>query len=343
MGNHWPTVEKPKDVYDVVVVGGGAAGLSGAKIIARMRRSVLVVDAGTPRNAAAVGVHNYLYAEGTSPQQLGDIGRQEVRAYGVDIVEGTATAASLLADSGPGSPRFRVDVRSAAGPPITLKARRILLATGLVDELPAIPGLSARWGIDVLHCPFCHGWEARDKAIGVIGTSTMGPVQVRLFRHLSQDIVYFQHTAPDSSEDEREQMAALGVRHITGPVAALETGEDGALSRVRMVDGRAVARDAVVVASTLRVRQDLLRDLGLSVSEQSMGGTTGTYLNTDSVGATATPGVWAAGNLSSPMVQVIDAASAGAAAGSSIHFDLLDEEVGSAVTAYRASRETQPR
>jgi len=329
------TVSGTKDRYDVVVVGGGAAGLSGAKILARSRRSVLVIDAGAPRNAPAEGVHNYLYAEGTAPERLREVGLAEARGYGVDVIEGSASAAALLADPAPGAARFRLAVSTPGGGQRLVSARRLLLATGLVDGLPQVPGMTERWGKDVLHCPYCHGWEVRDQAIGVVGTTTMGPVQVRLFRQLSEDVVYFQHTAPDPSQEQREEFAALGVDHVTGQVIGVET-DDGILSGLQMADGRVIARQAVVVATTLRAREDLLGDLGLSVSEQTMGGSVGTYLQTGPSGATATAGVWAAGNLSAPMVQVIDAAAAGAGAGSAIHLDLLDEDVEVAVAVHRA-------
>lgn len=189
-------VGSAKDHYDVVVVGGGSAGLSGAKILARSRRSVLVIDGGEPRNAPAGGVHNYLYAEGAAPEHLRAVGLAEASGYGVDVVEGAATAAAVLSAPAAGSGRFQVELIAAEGGARVVSARRLLLATGLVDMLPAVPGVAERWGKDVLHCPFCHGWEVRDQAIGVLGTSTMGLVQVRLFRQLSEDVVYFQHTPP---------------------------------------------------------------------------------------------------------------------------------------------------
>ncbi len=331
------TRTSPKRHYDVVVVGGGAAGLSGAKILARSRRSVLVVDAGEPRNAPAAGVHNYLYAEGIAPRRLREVGRAEARDYGVDVVEGAATSVSVVPAPSRGSARFRLELTTTGGRVASVSARRLLLATGVVDGLPAVPGLAQRWGRDVLHCPFCHGWEIRDQAIGVLGTSTMGPVQVQLFRRLSEDVVYFQHTAPDPSAEQREQMTAVGVALVTGEVAAVESVNDR-LTSVRMTDGRVIGRQAVVVATTLRAREDLLGDLGLAVSKQTMGGAIGTYLETGPSGATAVPGVWAAGNVSAPMVQVIDSAAAGAGAGASIHMDLLDEDVEVAVAAHQAQQ-----
>jgi len=325
-----------RDSVDVVVVGGGAAGLSAAKILARSRRSVLMVDGGEPRNAPANGVHNYLYAEGSSPRRLRETGRAEALAYDVQVVDGAATAATVLPQPEPGGPRFSVGLRTAEGATRTVQARRLVLATGLLDVLPDIEGLRKRWGRDVLHCPFCHGWEVRDQAVGVIGTNAMALHQVTLFRQLTEDLVYFQHTAPDPTGEQREQLAALGVEHVAGEVAAVQTSGD-ALSGVRMADGRVVGRRAVAVATGLEAREDLLADLGLATTELQLGGiVAGHYLPADPSGLTATPGVWAAGNLAAPMAQVINAAAAGAAVGAAVHMDLIGEDTDVAVSAYRA-------
>ena len=145
------TSAEDTDIFDIVVVGGGAAGLSGAKIAARSRRSVLVIDSGTPRNAPAGGVHNYLYAEGTAPAKLGEIGLAEAAKYGVQIVAGTAASATVLDTPAWGAPRFAITIDVQDGATRTVSARRVLLATGLVDVLPDIPGLGQRWGREVLH------------------------------------------------------------------------------------------------------------------------------------------------------------------------------------------------
>lgn len=329
------SVVPSNEIYDVVVVGGGAAGLSGAKIAARSRRSVLVIDAGDPRNGPADGVHNYLYAEGASPVRLGQIGRVEAASYDVDIVHGTAISATVADLPEQGSTRFTIDITKANSGTMIVKARRLLLASGLVDELPQIPGLRERWGKDVLHCPFCHGWEVRDQAIGIIGTNPMALHTMQLFRALSPDVVYFQHTAPDPTDEQRELLAALGVRHVTGQVTGIETTDDH-LSGVRMADGEIVARQAIGVTTFLRGRTDLVADLGLAMADLEVGGTVvGTYLPADPSGLTATPGVWAAGNLAAPMAQVINSAAAGAAAGAAIHMDLMAEDNQITVAAYR--------
>ncbi len=325
-----------QDVFDIVVIGGGAAGLSGGKIAARSRRSVLVIDSGTPRNAPAHGVHNYLYAEGTSPSRLVEIGRAEAGKYGVQIIDAKVTGAARLDLPVDGESRFTVDVEQD-GSKRTISARRILLATGLIDTLPDIPGMRERWGRDVLHCPFCHGWEVRDQGVGVVGTGPMSLHTVQLFRALTTDVIYFQHTAPDPTEEQIEILAALGVPHIAGQVARIETTDDQ-LSGVRMSDGEVIPREAVAVTTRIDGRTDLIAELGLAMTDLEVGGAMlGSYLPTGAMGLTDVSGVWAAGNLSDPMAQVITAAAAGAAAGSAIHMDLMAEDTTIAVERHRRS------
>lgn len=328
--------------YDLVVVGGGAAGLSAAKIAARSRRSVLLIDAGEPRNAPAAGIHNYLYAEGGAPGSLRETGRGEVLAYGVAVHDGSALAARVLGDPGPGAARFAVTLAASAasGGERVVRARRLLLTTGLVDDLPNLPGLAQGWGRDVIHCPFCHGWEVRDQAIGVIATGPAAVHQAGLFRALSDDVVVFWHDAPAPSDDERERLAALRIDVEETRVDAVER-RDGQLTGVRLVDGRVVARQAVSVSPVLRARADLLEDLGLDLIDLVAGGTVmGTYLAAGAAGATTAPGVWAAGNLTDPMAQVITAAAAGAAAGAAVHVDLLAEDTELAVARFRETQQS---
>src|SRR5919107_1547066 len=172
--------------YDVVVVGGGAAGLSGALALSRARRKVLVVDAGQPRNAPAGHVHNYLGREGTPPGELLAIGREEVAGYGGEVVTGEVVGAERVGDV------FRVDLADGSH----VQARRLLVTTGLTDELPDIPGVRELWGSDVLHCPYCHGWEVRDQPVGVIASGPMAVHQALLFRQLTADLTLFLHNGP---------------------------------------------------------------------------------------------------------------------------------------------------
>ncbi|MET7649148.1 NAD(P)/FAD-dependent oxidoreductase [Streptomyces sp. NPDC005426] len=314
--------------YDVVVIGGGAAGLSGALALGRARRSVLVIDAGSPRNAPASHVHNYLGREGTPPSELVATGREEAARYGAEIVEGEVTAAEKL----PGGAGFRV----VRGDGTAVTARRLLVTTGLVDELPPIPGLADRWGQDVLHCPYCHGWEVRDTAIGIVALTPMAVHQALLWRQWSADVTLFLHDAPEPSDEEYEQLAARGIAVVDGEVDGLEVSGDR-LTGVRLAGGRVVPRDAVVVQPRFTARSGVLDGLGLRPTPLEMGGhTLGTYIAADPTGATEVPGVWVAGNVASLMEQVIGSAAAGLKAGAAINGDLVAEDTRRAVEARRA-------
>jgi thioredoxin reductase len=313
--------------YDVVVIGGGAAGLSGAVALARSRRSVLVVDAGQPRNAPAEGVHNYLGREGTPPGELLALGRAEVEGYGGTVVPGSVVAVERR-DGGAG---FGVALDDGR----TFTSRRLLVATGLVDELPDLPGVAGRWGRDVLHCPYCHGWEVRDQPIGILATGPTAVHQTLLFRQLSADVVFFRHTGPELPTDEAEQLTALGIPIVEGEVAAVEVTEDR-LTGVRLVSGVVVPRSAVVVAPRFTARADLLAPLGLAANDQEMrGSVVGSAVAADPTGATAVPGVWVAGNVSDMSAQVVVSAAAGMRAGAMINADLVAEEARRAVAERR--------
>ncbi|MFJ7489901.1 NAD(P)/FAD-dependent oxidoreductase [Streptomyces sp. NPDC097727] len=313
--------------YDVVVIGGGAAGLSGAVSLARARRSVLVVDAGRPRNAPASHVHSYLGREGTPPSELLAAGRDEVTGYGGVVVEGTVVAAERL----PGGEGFRVEREDGAA----VVARRLLVTTGLVDELPPVPGVAERWGREVLHCPYCHGWEVGTRPIGILATSPLAVHQALLWRQWSADITFFVHIGPEPTEEEYEQLAARGIAVIDGEVAGLEVTDDR-LTGVRLVGGRVVPREAVVVQPRFTARAGVLASLGLAAAEQEMGGQViGTYIAADPTGATEVPGVWVGGNVADPKGQVIGAAEAGVRAAAAINADLIAEETRRAVAARR--------
>jgi thioredoxin reductase len=309
--------------YEVVVVGGGAAGLSGAVALARSRRSVLVIDAGDPRNAPAAHVHGFLTRDGTPPAEIYAAGRSEVTRYGGRVETGRVTA--LRRDG----ERFEVQI----GNDRTVTARRLLVATGLRDELPDVPGLAARWGIDVLHCPYCHGWEVRDKRIGVLATGPTAIHQALLFRQLSPHVTLLQHTGPTPDGEQREQLDGRGIAVTEGKVEEIESDASG-LTGVRLPNGRRVALDAVVVAPRMTARAELLAPLGLKPAEVRIGEhVVGTRIETDATGATAVPGVWVAGNVGDVQSHVLSAAAAGLAAGAAINLDLVGAEAGSAADA----------
>jgi thioredoxin reductase len=304
------------EVRDVVVVGGGAAGLSAALMLARARRRVTVVDAGAPRNAPADGVHALLALDGVSPAELLARGRAEVTGYGGEIIAGEVSDVSAAPEG------FAVKIMTNGG---WLRARRLLIATGLVDELPGIPGLRERWGREVVHCPYCHGWEVRDRLIGVLATGPVSMHQALLFRQWTGSLRYFPNGLELSAE-EQEKLTAVGIPVITGRVARLEAGEEHALG-VRLDDGRVAGVDVVAVASRMVARAGVFSGIGIETAEHPLG----TYVAADQTGRTAVPGVWVAGNATDLSAQVSAASADGARVAAQINADLVVEDTDRAV------------
>jgi thioredoxin reductase len=300
------------ETFDVVVIGGGAAGLSAALVLGRARRRVAVVDAGEPRNAPAAHMQGFLSRDGMPPAELLAAGRVEVAGYGVGLVDDRVDVVE---------PGFVV--RLASGETVT--ARRILFATGSSDELPDIPGVRERWGRDLLHCPYCHGWEVRDQPLGVLGTVAGSVQHALLVRQWSDDVVFFAHTY-DLTGGELDQLQARGVSVVPGDVTRLVVEADR-LVGVEVADGRVVPRTAVFVRPGNVPHADgLLTALGCEVDAAG-------FAIVDATGRTSAPGVWAAGNVVDPRAQVITAAGAGSAAAIAINTDLVLDDVERALTA----------
>ncbi|MFM9609166.1 NAD(P)/FAD-dependent oxidoreductase [Streptomyces niveiscabiei] len=295
---------------DAVVIGGGAAGLNGALILARSRRSVVVIDSGSPRNAPAEAVHGLLALDGTPPSEILRRGREQVRQYGGRVVFGEVVSAEPAAPSADGDLRFTVTLADGRG----ITARRVLVATGLTDVLPEVPGLAEHWGHSVLHCPYCHGWEVRDEAIGILATGPASINHAYLFRQLTEDLTYFTH-GTDLDEDSRARFAARGIRVVDTPVTEVVSDEGGALAGVRLADGQVVARRVIAVAAPMQARTQGLEGLGLPVLDLPKG--RGFASGTD--GTTEVPGVWVAGNVTDLVAQVGASAAAGALAGADIN------------------------
>ncbi len=303
--------------YDVIVIGGGAAGLSGAINLARSRRRVLVLDGGQPRNAPAAGVHAFLSRDGMPPGDLLRTGAAELARYGGELRHVEATTARALEGG------FAVSDADGA----TVTARRLLVTTGGVDELPDVAGLRERWGRDVVHCPYCHGWEVRDQRIAVLATSPMAMHQVMLFSQLTDDLTLLLHRQPEPDAATARRLDALGARVVPGEVAAIETTDDR-ITGARLTSGEVVACDAVVVASRVVARSGVLDGLGLAAQPLLVGEVdAGRYVPADPAGRTAVPGVWVAGNVTAPMQQVIAAAAAGTMAGAQLNAELIEEDV----------------
>jgi thioredoxin reductase len=239
-----------------------------------------------------------------------------VEGYGGEIMGGVVTALVPAGSSG-----FWVLLSDGR----RISTRRLLVATGLRDELPAIPGLAERWARDVLHCPYCHGYEVRDQQLGVLGGSPETVRYAQIIRQWAKDVVLFV-PAGFLTPLQRSELAARAIGVIEGSITRILT-EDDHLRGVEMVDGNTVLRDVLFVPPRFVPNNDLLLGLGCEIDE------TGWALK-DGTGQTTVPGVWIAGNVANPRAQVITAAGEGSAAAIAINADLVDQDVRNAVTAF---------
>ena len=311
--------------YDVVIAGGGAAGLSAALVLGRARRRVLVIDAGAPRNAPAAHMQGFLSRDGMPPSELLAVGRREIAVYGVELVNDTVASLEQTAGNDLCSPleaSYRVSLEGGS----VIDARRLLITTGVSDDIPDLPGIRERWGRDLLHCPYCHGWEVRNEPLGVLG-ATPGSVQhALLIRQWSPDLTFFAHTY-ELTDIERRRLDARGIAVVTGKVFRLVI-EDDRLTGVELTDGRVVARTALFVRPGIHPHPDgLLDSLGCRYDDTG-------FVTTDSTGRTSNLGVWAAGNVADPRAQVITAAGAGSAAAIAINNDLVEADTDRAIRSH---------
>ncbi|GGS49670.1 NAD(P)/FAD-dependent oxidoreductase [Streptomyces griseoviridis] len=302
------------EAYDVVVVGGGAAGLSAALVLGRARRRALVVDAGEPRNAPAAHMQGYLSRDGMPPAEFLAAGREEVASCGVEQVRDRAVA--VTRDDG----GFAVELAGGR----RVRARRLIVTTGLKDELPEIPGVAERFGRDVVHCPFCHGWEVRDERFGVVASTPLSVHQALMVTGWSDDVTLFLHTVEESelSDQDLRRLAAAGVKVVPGEVAGLVVDDDR-ITGVRLADGSVHERSVVFVAPRAVPRTGLLEQLGAELTETPFG----SYPVVDASGQTSVPGVYTAGNAMGFGEQVVHAVSGGYRAASAVVGDLIMSDV----------------
>ena len=310
----------------MLVVGGSAAGLSAALQLVRQRRTVIVVDAGEPRNAPASHMHGFLGRDGTPPTDLVIAGREEVRSYGGEVLDGRVHEVVRGDDA-----TFRATLVGGH----TIVAQRLVVATGLVDDLPDIIGLAQRWGSSVIHCPFCHGYEVRDRRIVQVVTHPMALHPTRLLHRLTADltIVIASGVVIDPDELSLLERAGVTVRH--GDVAAVESTHDGAaddeITAVLLADGTRVPCEVVMVGPRFRARLGPFAPLGLRTVEHQSG--LGDVVEASATGMTAVPGVYAAGNVTDPSQQVVHAAANGNWVGAMVAFDLADADLHDGCTA----------
>ncbi len=306
----------PDADFDVVIVGAGAAGLSAALTLGRSCRQVLVCDGGPPRNAPSPAVHAFLTRDGTPPAELLRIARVQLKPYSdVQLRTLRVTAVARVGRL------FRVSVHAVdgLGPTTTVTARRLLLATGVVDELPPVPGMRELWGRGVLHCPYCHGWEVRQKPLAVYGRGKTGLGLSLLVSRWSADVVLLSDGPHGLSPAQLKRLRDQGVRVCDDRIAALEGKANHDLRHVRFVSGQTLPRHALFVHAVQRQNSALAVELGCRITS------TGAVW-TDKNGQTSQPGVYAAGDLDPGPQQAIIAAAEASWAAIKLNEALTKEE-----------------
>jgi len=304
-------------VFDVVIVGTGTAGLSAALVLGRARRRVLLVGEGPPRNAPAEAAHGFFTRDGTPPAELLRIGREQLAPYGTVAVR---EARAVSAERGEG--RFVVGLADGG----SVAARRLLLATGVEDLLPSIPGFRDLWGQGVYHCPYCHGWEARDLPLAVYARGEVAMHLAPLVRQWSRDLVLLTDGPAELDGDARRRLAALEIPIREEPIARLDGGAAG-LAGVVFAGGEALPRRGLFLRPRQRPRTELAEQIGCALSDDER---VPGLIQVDAMGETTVPGVFAAGDVVTPMQQVATAAAGGAAAAAMLNHGLVAEEVAAA-------------
>ncbi|SHI43529.1 NAD(P)/FAD-dependent oxidoreductase [Wenxinia saemankumensis] len=294
--------------HDVIIIGGSFAGLSAAMQLARARRSVLLLDTGRPRNRFAATSHGFPGQDGRRPGEIGAALRADLAAYPTVTMQEAEALDASREEGG-----FRLSL--AEGGAVT--ARRLVLAYGVRDTLPDLPGLAERWGASVLHCPYCHGYELDRRPVGVLARGEMALHQAMLLPDWGPTTL-FTNGAFAPTGDQRRMLAARGVALEEGPVAGL-VGPAPALAAVRLADGREIPVAGLFIAPQTAPSSDLGARLGCRMAE----GPTGPTLAVDGMQATSVPGVFAAGDLANPMANATLAAAAGVMAGTAAHRSLI--------------------
>jgi len=298
-----------KATVDVVVVGGGPAGLSAALVLGRSRRRVLLIDAGNPRNYAAREMHGYLGRDCTDPADLRREGREELSRYpGVELRSATVTGAKAVEGGG-----FDVEVEKGE----RIRCRKLLLATGTKDQLPPVPGFEPLYGVSAHHCPYCDGWEWRDRAIAVYGKGDLARSFALEMLGWSGDVLLFSDGPSELSHEARDELARHGVGLEEGSLAAFE-GEEGLLKAVRLADGRAIPREALFFHAPPKQTCQLASGFGCKFEDGLVA--TGRHEQTH------VPGLYVAGDASRNAGLAIVAAAEGARAAFAINSQLLEED-----------------
>jgi thioredoxin reductase len=291
-------------VYDVVIVGGGPAGLSAALVLGRCRRQVLVCDAGKPRNAASRALHGYLTRDGVAPLEFLRLAREEVRQYGIEPRASTVTGITCVNNG------FRLTLDDGE----TVSTRAVLLATGVHDRLPDVPGLEECYGITVHHCPYCDGWEVRDRHVTVLGEGAGAAALGLSLKTWTREVSVCTNGRARINSRHRQQLDEQRIPVYESTIERIEH-VGGHVQRLLLGDGRAVPCDAVFFSTGQRPQSDLPRQLGCELTRKGV-------VKTDHLGQTRVPGLYVAGDASRDVQFVIVAAAEGAKAAVAINKSL---------------------
>ena len=297
--------------WDCIVVGGGAAGLSAALVLGRARKRTLVVDAGGQSNLTAHGIGGLLGHNGLPPAELYAAGRRELAEFpNVEVRTGQVVRAKPEGD----------DLVLELADGSVEGTRRVLLATGMDYRYPDVPGIEERWGGSVFHCPFCHGWEVRDRKIGVLDPSDSPAEKALLIRGWSDDVTLYTHGPAEIEPADAERLADAGIDVDERPVTGLRGSGDG-LDAVTFEDGEERACAALLVAVTLHQRSPLPEQLGVELADPTK--LTADSIDVGTTHATSVDGVFAAGDNTSQMPSVASAIAAGSMAAAGIVASLM--------------------
>jgi len=302
--------------WDCVIVGGGAAGLSGALVLGRARRRTLVVDAGQQSNLPAHGIGGLLGHDGRSPAELYEMGREELRKYSsVEFREGTVTGARGRDGA------FELELDDGS----TLRSKKVLLAGGMDYHFHDLPGSKELWGDTVFHCPFCHGWEVEGRPLAARANGDGAVHAGLLLRAWTDDVVVLTDGPAELDDEQRAKLEQAGVRLDERPIDGL-VAEGGKLRAISFADGGTLERAGLLVGPRLGQRDSLAEALGVGIKEPSPMATDA--IDTDAFQRTTVPGVFAAGDLGGQMPQVAAAISGGSMAGAMVVQNLMADEFG---------------